>query len=71
MGCMWLYDNWGTEARRSPRGIMMTAWSIFMIGVGSFLMVAGTYSPIVRIIKMQRVDSGSGAWSCADNSHST
>ncbi|PYH46901.1 putative amino acid transporter (Mtr) [Aspergillus saccharolyticus JOP 1030-1] len=64
MGCMWLYDNWRNE--RTTRWYMMVAWSGFVIISGMFLMVAGTYSSIVDIID----SSGSGAWSCADNSSS-
>jgi Mn2+/Fe2+ NRAMP family transporter len=69
MGCMWLYDNWNKgKDEKSPRWVMMVAWSIFIIIVGTFLTIAGTYGTIVTII--DSYTGGNGAWSCADNSNS-
>ena len=69
MGCMWLYDNWkhGKE-QPTTKWILLSCWSIFVIISGSFLMAAGTYGSIVNIIASNNADSGSSAWSCADNS---
>ncbi|KAJ5082990.1 amino acid transporter [Penicillium argentinense] len=72
MGCMWLYDNWSQGTKeRSPRWILMVCWSSFVILVGTFLMVSGTYGSIVTIIDSYNASGGSAAWSCADNSNST
>lgn len=71
MGCMWLYDNWSRgKAEKKPIWISMVCWSVFVILVGSFLMVAGTYGSVVGIAKSYSEAGGSAAWSCADNSNS-
>ncbi|KAI5460208.1 transmembrane amino acid transporter protein-domain-containing protein [Mariannaea sp. PMI_226] len=71
-GCMWLYDNWKT-GKRNPtwKWYLMVFWSLFMIVIGSFLTVAGTYGSIVGIIDTYKASGGSAAWSCADNSGSS
>lgn len=71
MGCMWLYDNWsrGKEVR-SAKWLFMVGWSIFVIVIGTFLTIAGTYGSIVAIIDSYRASGGSAAWSCSDNSGS-
>ena len=68
MGGMWLYDNWNSERRGTPRWYAGVCWSVFVIVSGTFFMIVGTYSTIVTI-----VDSSSRGkvWSCADNSNST
>ncbi|OGE56961.1 hypothetical protein PENARI_c002G02369 [Penicillium arizonense] len=72
MGCMWLYDNWSKgKTERSPRWTAMACWSVFVIAIGSFMMVAGTYGSVVSIIDSYNASGGSSAWSCADNSNST
>ncbi|KAJ5958229.1 Amino acid transporter transmembrane [Penicillium vulpinum] len=72
MGCMWLYDNWSKgKVHRSPRWMAMVCWSVFVIVIGTFMMVAGTYGSVVSIIDSYAADGGSSAWSCADNSNST
>lgn len=71
MGCMWLYDNWREgKVEKSKKWIAMVAWSCFVITIGTFLMIAGTYGSIVGIIDSYRAEGGSAAWSCADNSNS-
>ncbi|CAH0000745.1 unnamed protein product [Clonostachys byssicola] len=72
MGCMWLYDNWHLRGS-SPRctWYLMVAWSMFVILIGTFIMIAGTYGSIIGIIELNRASGGSRAWSCADNSNST
>ncbi|KAA8567121.1 hypothetical protein EYC84_010188 [Monilinia fructicola] len=53
-GIMWIYDNWHKgKIHKSPRWILMASWSFFIIIIGSFLMVAGTYGSIVAIIDSQ------------------
>jgi hypothetical protein len=44
---------------------------MFVIAIGSFMMVSGTYGSVVGIIDSYKASGGSSAWSCADNSHST
>lgn len=71
MGCMWLYDHWSEgKVNRTSKWTLMVCWSIFVIAIGSFLMVAGTYGSIVGIIDSYRESGGSAAWTCADNSNS-
>ncbi|KAB8210324.1 transmembrane amino acid transporter protein-domain-containing protein [Aspergillus parasiticus] len=72
MGCMWLYDNWSKgKQERSLRWMLMVCWSVFVVVIGTFLMVAGTYGCIVSVIDTYNASGGSAAWSCADNSNST
>ncbi|KAH7130953.1 transmembrane amino acid transporter protein-domain-containing protein [Dactylonectria macrodidyma] len=71
MGCMWLYDNWTSgKADRSFGWLFGVSWSIFIIVLGTFLTIAGTYASVVSIIDSYRISGGSAAWSCADNSGS-
>lgn len=71
MGCMWLYDNWHEgKADKKPRWIAMVCFSCFVVVSGTFLMVAGTYGSVVGILESYKANSGSAAWSCADNSGS-
>ncbi|QSZ29121.1 hypothetical protein DSL72_003631 [Monilinia vaccinii-corymbosi] len=70
-GIMWLHDNWSKgKTQKSSRWTFMACWSIFVIIIGSFLMVAGTYGSIVGIIDSYNTSGGSRAFSCADNSNS-
>lgn len=71
MGCMWLYDNWAKGRQSSRYWMFMVCWSIFVVLLGCFLTVAGTYGSIVGIIDSYRESGGSAAFSCADNSNST
>lgn len=73
MGAMWLYDNWGKGARgqrRTKRWMLGALWSVIVVVVGSFLMVAGTYGAVMGIMASYRESGGSAAFSCADNSNS-
>ncbi|KAL3467058.1 transmembrane amino acid transporter protein-domain-containing protein [Aspergillus heterothallicus] len=71
MACMWLYDNWNKgKVEKRPRWMFMVGWSAFVIVTGTFCMVAGTYGSVVGIVDSYRVEGGSGAWSCRDNSNS-
>ncbi|KAK6219298.1 hypothetical protein LQW54_002286 [Pestalotiopsis sp. IQ-011] len=68
-GGLWLYDNWiKGKTEKTMRWKSMVVWSAFVILVGTFLMIAGTYSTISDIITSYRTEGGSAAWSCADNS---
>ena len=71
-GCMWLYDN-GTTGRKelSWRWWLMACWSVFVIVVGCFVMVGGTYGAVIGLINDYSGDGGASSWSCADNSNST
>lgn len=69
MDCMWLYDNW--RKSRTSSWYFWASWSIFIIVVGWFLTIAGTYGSIVGIIDSYKASGGSAAWSCADNSNSS
>lgn len=74
MGCMWLFDNWHkgkNKAQRTTKWTLMVIWSVFIIVIGTFLMIGGTYGSIVGIINSYNKSGGSSAWSCADNSNST
>ncbi|KAJ0421737.1 transmembrane amino acid transporter protein-domain-containing protein [Aspergillus carlsbadensis] len=71
MACMWLYDNWSTgKVDKRPRWMLMVSWCTFVIVIGTFCMVAGTYGSVVGIVDSYRAEGGSGAWSCRDNSNS-
>ncbi|KAM0434694.1 hypothetical protein ACHAQK_008610 [Fusarium lateritium] len=67
-GCMWLYDNWGSKTRNLQWSAMV-GWSVFVIAIGTFFMIAGTYGSIVAIVEASKSEAGS-SWSCADNSNS-
>lgn len=49
----------------------MVCWSVFVIVIGTFMMIAGTYGSIVSIMDSYKANGGSAAWSCADNSNSS
>ncbi|CAG8938614.1 unnamed protein product [Penicillium salamii] len=71
LGIMWIYDNWNLYKRdRTLMFSLRFAWAIFVILLGTFLMVAGTYSSIVSIIDAMDANEGTRPWSCADNSNS-
>ena len=68
LGAMWLYDNL-KRPNKGTKWVIGVVWASFVILIGTFIMVAGSYSAIVGII--DDYNSGtSGAWSCADNSNS-
>lgn len=72
MGCMWLYDNWhkGKETPNWWCWFFKVCFSIFVIVLGCFLTVAGTYGSVTGIMVSYRESGGSAAFSCADNSNS-
>lgn len=71
LGVMWLYDNRSIfkEKRTIPLTLRL-AWVIFVIIVGTFLMIAGTYGAIVGVVDAMNANEGIRAWSCSDNSNS-
>ena len=72
MGCMWLYDNWARRRITTHRWWwwFMVCWSVFVVAIGCFLTVAGTYGSVVAIMESYAESGGSAAFSCADNSNS-
>ncbi|KAF5664787.1 neutral amino acid permease [Fusarium heterosporum] len=73
-GCLWLYDHWAEgkdKSQRTTRWTAMVAWCSFVIILGTFLMIGGTYGAVKEIIDGYKISGGSAAWSCADNSNST
>lgn len=73
MGAMWLYDNWGKSKgqAKSKTWILAAVWSVTLIVLGTFLMVAGTYGSVLSIMSAYEESGGSAAFSCADNSNSS
>jgi len=69
MGAMWFYDNW-KKPERDWKWKIGVFWASFVIVVGTFLMIGGTYGSVVGIIDSYSEEGGSSAWSCADNSNS-
>ena len=68
MGCMWLYDNYKRSvSERDTKWYLQFAWVIFIITMGTFVMIAGTYGSVVGIINSK---DRTAPWSCADNSNS-
>ncbi|KAF4343017.1 neutral amino acid permease [Fusarium beomiforme] len=67
-GCMWLYDNWGCK-KRSLKWRGKFAWAIFVIVIGTFLMIGGTYGSIIALKEAGKVKAGR-PWACEDNSNS-
>ncbi|KAL4757015.1 transmembrane amino acid transporter protein-domain-containing protein [Aspergillus foveolatus] len=71
MAAMWLYDNWGQRKEgKSVRWMAMVLWSLLLIVLGTFMMVAGTYGSVDAIMDSYAANGGSAAFSCADNSNS-
>lgn len=68
MGAMWFYDHWKDE--RTLGWKFGVFWATFVIIIGTFLMVGGTYGSVVGIMDSYSEEGGSSAWSCADNSNS-
>lgn len=67
-GCMWFYDNWHKRTSRTWKWTVLACWSAFLILVGTFITIGGTYGSVVGIIKLLNADGGSKPWTCADNS---
>jgi len=72
MGFMWLYTNWTTDRKeRNLRWRLMVCWSVFVVAVGCFIMVGGTYGAVIGLVKDYSGNDGASSWSCADNSNSS
>ena len=67
-GCMWFYDNWSSRDFRNWKWVLIACWSLFIIVIGTFMTIAGTYGSIVGIIDSLRKDGGTKPWTCAHNS---
>ncbi|KAL4975816.1 transmembrane amino acid transporter protein-domain-containing protein [Aspergillus desertorum] len=64
MGCMWLYDNWTSgKSDKKAKWVLMVCWCVFVVAIGTFCMVAGTYGSVVGVVDSYRETGGSGAWS--------
>lgn len=71
-GGMWLYDNWATGRLNPTRSwYARVAWAVFVIVIGTYLQISGTYATVATVIKNQSGADGSKVWSCADNSASS
>lgn len=71
MGCLWLLDNYQTgKASPTKSWYFMVAFSLFIIMLGTYVMVTGTYGSIVSLITVYQDTSGNHVWSCSDNSDS-
>ncbi|KAJ5288679.1 hypothetical protein N7478_001709 [Penicillium angulare] len=70
---MWLSDNWhkGQGQRKTPFWIFMVGFCVFVIVIGLFITVAGTYGSVMNIKASYAASGGSAAFSCADNSNSS
>ncbi|ORY89317.1 transmembrane amino acid transporter protein-domain-containing protein [Leucosporidium creatinivorum] len=69
MALMRLYDEARDVKAGRRRNWRLTSWCLFVLAVGTFITVAGTYASIVSIVDIYQKDPGS-AWSCDDNSNS-
>ncbi|KAJ5749254.1 uncharacterized protein N7511_010950 [Penicillium nucicola] len=67
-GCMWIYDHWSNGRHSSKTWLPMVCFSIFVIVIGCFLTVAGTYGTVLGVIQ---ASGDSSPFTCADNSNST
>lgn len=68
---MWYYMGYKPgQAKKSAGWIFMVAWSTFVLVLGSFLIVAGTYGSVIAIQESLQSSGGSKPWGCADNSSS-
>ncbi|RJE19732.1 hypothetical protein PHISCL_07924 [Aspergillus sclerotialis] len=71
IGCMALYDDSKvSKTERTSKWKASVGWGVFVVVIGTFLTVAGTYGSIVDIIDSYNQSGGSAAWTCADNSSS-
>lgn len=68
-GFMWFHDNTRGRTWQSLPTLTKAhaVWASFVILVGLFITVGGTYGAVVTIINQP---GGGGPWSCADNSNS-
>jgi hypothetical protein len=68
-GFMWFHDNIKGKDKRtmSLKLKLGSVWATFVILVGFFITIAGTYGAIVSIMNQS---GGGKPWSCEDNSNS-
>ncbi|GAA5979055.1 hypothetical protein JCM11641_004957 [Rhodosporidiobolus odoratus] len=70
---MWFYDHWArlrSPADRNGRLLAMAAFNAFIIVVGLFICVAGTYGSVISI-RDDYAANGGRPFTCADNSGSS
>ncbi|GAA6044310.1 hypothetical protein JCM8097_002875 [Rhodosporidiobolus ruineniae] len=70
--CMYLYDVRGDFRRKEKRTFRLwfgVVFNVFLLVVGAFVLVAGTYGSVISI-KDSYAAGSSKVWSCADNSGS-
>ncbi|ORY88464.1 putative amino acid transporter [Leucosporidium creatinivorum] len=70
MGCMWFYDHW--QDRHTDKTLFYRAlvfWNAFIIVIGSFITVAGSYGAVESIIE-SLASGDTKSFGCADNSNS-
>lgn len=71
-GVFWLFINWGGSGRKGVRGwfgagakkMALAVLNLAIVGVGAVVMGLGLYASGIAIAEK----SGSGSWTCADNS---
>jgi hypothetical protein len=66
MGGMYLFDHWSERELNPSLSLKLhLGWAIFVVAIGTFLTIAGTYGSI-----KESYDANGGAkpWSCANNS---
>lgn len=68
-GAMWLFDNRLADSSNKRRWLIGAGWAVFIVVLGFFFQVAGTYGAVLEI-KLLYSATKRAAWSCADNSAS-
>lgn len=69
MGVMYLFDHWSERKTNPSVGLKLhLGWAMFVISIGCFLTVGGTYGSVLAIRDSYNADGGARPWSCADNS---
>ncbi|WWC88935.1 uncharacterized protein L201_003850 [Kwoniella dendrophila CBS 6074] len=72
--CVWWVGRinrcplWYLALDATDGGIFLLGFNIFIVIIGTFLMVAGTYGSVVDIIASAKASGGGKPWTCADNS---
>lgn len=66
---MWIHDNWRLSEVRTTKRRMGLYLNCFLLVIGVFLLVAGTYGAISDLIEVTKGPIGK-PWGCADNSGS-
>ncbi|AFR96003.2 neutral amino acid transporter [Cryptococcus neoformans C23] len=68
-GWMWLHDNWGhRKTDKSLRFKSLVALNVFLIVLGIFIVITGTWASVVSINDSYKNGAITSPFSCADNS---